>query len=483
MRKVEKTDIQKINDYTWEIPVTFREDMRVPARIYALEPLLDDIIGDRSLDQLVNVATLPGIVKASMVMPDVHQGYGFPIGGVAATRFPDGVISPGGIGYDINCGVRLLISALDFKQVKAKLEELSKEMYARIPSGMGKGGDIVLSDAEMNEVLRRGSAWAVDQGMGTKEDLLHTESGGVLEAADPSKVSEKAKKRGRDQLGTIGAGNHFVEVDRVDALFDAAAARAFGLQLNQMVILIHTGSRGLGHQTATDYLRTMMSAMAAYGIETVDRELACVPLSSPEGQDYFHAMCAAANFAWCNRQVITHEARQAWRNVFGRSGGDLRVLYDVAHNIAKIEEHQLDGHRGKVIVHRKGATRAFGPGFGELPGAFRSTGQPVPIPGSMGTASYVLAGTEKSMTSSFGTSCHGAGRKLSRRAAKKQVDAPQLMEKLRHKGIYVQAGSFRGVAEEAPAAYKDVDLVVETVHQAGIAKKVARLRPVCVVKG
>ncbi len=483
MKKVEKKDLQQINSFTWEIPKSYRPDMLVPARIYALEELVDAITGDRSLDQLVNVATLPGIVKASMVMPDVHQGYGFPIGGVAATRYPDGVISPGGIGYDINCGVRLLISELNYDQVKSRLEDLSKELYKQIPSGLGQGGSLQLTTNEIDQVLRKGAAWAVEQGMGTEEDLLHAESQARLEAADPSKVSPQAKKRGSDQLGTIGAGNHFVEVDRVEAIFDEAAAEAYGLQLNQMVILIHTGSRGLGHQTATDYLRTMMGAMSKYDIQPADRELACVPLSSPEGQDYFHAMCAAANFAWCNRQVITEEARRAWSNIFGRAGGKLQVLYDVAHNIAKIEEHQLNGERSKVIVHRKGATRAFGPGFAELPAAYQPVGQPVLIPGSMGTASYVLRGTETSMKTSFGSSCHGAGRRLSRRAAKRQVDAGSLLKKLRHKGIYVQAGSHRGVTEEAPIAYKDVDLVVETVHQAGIARKVARLRPACVIKG
>jgi len=483
MKKVQKADLRQVNDFTWEIPASFRADMRVPARIFAVEELLDAIIGDRSLDQLVNVATLPGIVKASMVMPDVHQGYGFPIGGLAATRYPDGAISPGGIGYDINCGVRLLVSELNFDQVKARLEALSEALYRHIPSGMGRGGPIQLSRAQMDQVLKKGAAWAVGEGMGVDADLTHTESHGALPDADPAKVSDKAKERGRDQLGTIGAGNHFVEVDRIDALFDDETARAYGLRVNQVAVLIHTGSRGLGHQTATDYLRVMVKAMGNYGIEPADRELACVPLSSPEGQDYYHAMCAAANFAWCNRQVITHEARRAWREVFGRSRGQLRLLYDVAHNIAKIEEHQLDGQGQRLIVHRKGATRSFGPGFHELPEAFRAVGQPVLIPGSMGTASYVLAGTTASMHTSFGTSCHGAGRRLSRRAAKKQVDPKQLTEKLRRKGIVVKAGSLRGVAEEAPIAYKDVNLVVDTVDRAGIARKVARLRPLCVVKG
>jgi tRNA-splicing ligase RtcB len=483
MRQVSQEDLIKIADYCWEIPQTFRGDMRVPARIYALAPLLEAILGDRSLDQLVNVATLPGIVRASMVMPDVHQGYGFPIGGIAATRYPDGAISPGGIGYDINCGVRLLSSDLEYAQARAKLEDLSKALYREIPSGVGRGGSIRLQAKEMDKVLKKGAAWAVTEGLGEAIDLTHTESHGVLPDADPSQVSDSAKQRGANQLGTIGAGNHFVEVDWVDEIYDEEAAAAFGLRHQQMVVLIHTGSRGLGHQTATDHLRVMLSAMSRYDIKLPDRELACVPFNSPEGQRYYHAMCAAANFAWANRQVITHDARKAWRDVFGRSGGKLRVLYDVAHNIAKLEEHEVDGERLKVIVHRKGATRAFGPGFVELPPAYRPVGQPVLIPGSMGTASYVLVGTQESMNTSFGSTCHGAGRQLSRNAAKKLVDGKQLIEKLRAKNIYVQAGSTRGVAEEAPMAYKDVDMVVETVHLAGIARKVARLRPVAVIKG
>lgn len=480
---VNKDQLTKLQEYLWELPKETRPGMRVPARVYALEELLDAILNDRSLEQLANVATLPGIVKASMVMPDVHEGYGFPIGGVAATRYPDGVISPGGIGYDINCGVRLLVSSLTYGQVKKRMEELSKEMYRQVPSGMGKGGFVKLSARNMDKVLSDGAAWAVEEGYGTPRDLEYTESHGCLPGADPNKVSDQAKKRGRDQLGTIGSGNHFVEVGRVGKIFDEEAADAYGLSPDQITILIHTGSRGLGHQVATDYLRIMMGAMPKYGIELPDRELACVPLSSPEGQDYFKAMCAAANFAWCNRQVITWECRKAWENVFGKSGGELGLLYDVAHNIAKIEEHLVDGEKMKVIVHRKGATRAFGPHYGELPEAYRPIGQPVLIPGSMGTASYVLAGTDESMASSFGSTCHGAGRRLSRRGAKKQVDAPKLLRELKDQGIYVQAGSHRGVAEEAPVAYKDVDLVVETVHQAGIAKRVAKLRPLGVVKG
>lgn len=480
---MEKAQLLRLAEYLWEIPQGYRADMRVPARIYALESLLEPMLADRSLEQLVNVATLPGIVGAAMVMPDAHEGYGFPIGGVAATCYPDGVISPGGIGYDINCGVRLLVSELYFEDVQNKLEALSKELYAQIPSGVGKGGAVKLSEKEMDAVLSQGAEWAVRQGMGRPEDLLHIESHGRLAEADPGCVSEAAKMRGHDQLGTIGSGNHFVEVDRVEEIYHETAARAFGIHPGQVVVLIHTGSRGLGHQVATDYLRVMVGAMDKYGIKMPDRELACVPLHSPEGQDYFKAMCAAANFAWCNREVITHEVRTAWTNVLGKKGGTLHLLYDVAHNIAKIEEHKIDGRKMKLIVHRKGATRAFGAGFTELPAGLRDIGQPVLIPGSMGTASYILLGTQAGMEASFGTSCHGAGRSLSRRAAKRQVNAPQLKAELLKAGIYVEAGSFSGIAEEAPIAYKDVNLVVETMHRAGIALKVAKLRPLAVIKG
>jgi len=483
MRKVEKIDINKLEDYLWEIPKSFRKDMRVPARILASESLLDGIIEDRSLNQLVNVATLPGIQKASMVMPDVHEGYGFPIGGVAATRYPDGVISPGGIGYDINCGVRLLTSKLQIDDVKVKMEALSKEMYAQIPSGMGKGGQIKLFSDEMEEVLSKGAEWAVENGYGNKEDLEYIESHGKLSYADPSLVSEMAKKRGTDQLGTIGSGNHFVEVDYVEDIYDDEIANAYNLKKGQLVVLIHTGSRGLGHQVATDYIRIMMNVMPKYNIELPDRELACAPFNSEEGQNYFKAMCAAANYAWCNREVISWEVRTAWNNIFGKEGGELKLLYDVAHNIAKIENYLIDAIEQKVIVHRKGATRAFGPGFEELPDAYINAGQPVIIPGSMGTCSYVLAGTTKSKAVTFGSCCHGAGRRLSRRAAKRQVNAPVLKEALKERGIYVEAGSFKGIAEEAPIAYNDVNQVVETVQASGIAKKIAKLRPVAVVKG
>ena len=481
--KINKQDIIKKEDFLWEIPQTFRPQMLVPARVIASETLLDAIMEDRSLVQLVNVASLPGIIGASLVMPDVHEGYGFPIGGVAATLYPNGAISPGGIGYDINCGVRLLTSQQNAEEIKFKLEELSKEMYAQIPSGMGKGGQINLNPKEMDEVLTKGAEWAVDNGYADKEDLAYMESNGRLDNADPAMVSEMAKKRGSDQLGTIGSGNHFVEVDYVEEIYDPIAAEAYGLSKGQVVVLIHTGSRGLGHQVATDYIREILAAMPNYGIKVPDRELACVPFNSQEGENYFKAMCAAANFAWCNREIISWEVRKAWKNVFGTDVDPLKLMYDVAHNIAKIETHQVDGEKLKVLVHRKGATRAFGPGFEDLPQRYKSVGQPVIIPGSMGTSSYILAGANRSEEISFGSCCHGAGRKLSRTAAKKQVNAPVLKEKLKEMGIFVQAGSFKGIAEEAPIAYKDVDEVVETIQNSGIAKKVAKLRPMAVVKG
>ncbi|MBQ0734729.1 RtcB family protein [Aquimarina celericrescens] len=482
MKKVQKKDIKKVEDYLWEVPKSFREDMLVPARILAFEHMLDDILKDRSLNQLINVATLPGIKVASFVMPDVHEGYGFPIGGVAATQYPDGVISPGGIGYDINCGVRLLVSELQIEQIKDKVEVLSKEMYHQIPSGMGKGGQIKLSIEEIDKVLTQGAEWAVARGYGLQEDLEYIESNGKLDDADSAFVSDMAKKRGADQLGTIGSGNHFVEVDYIEEIYDEAIAKVYGLYKGQVVVLIHTGSRGLGHQVATDYIRTMINAMPKYNIKLPDRELACVPFNSEEGQQYFKAMCAAANFAWCNREVISWEVRTAWGNIFRKEKKPLKLLYDVAHNIAKIETHRIKGKDRKVIVHRKGATRAFGPGFKELPNRYSDVGQPVIIPGSMGTCSYILAGAS-SENITFGSCCHGAGRRLSRTAAKRQVNAPVLKEALREKGIFVEAGSFRGIAEEAPIAYKDVNMVVETVSASGIAKKVAKLKPVAVVKG
>ena len=482
MKRITRAAIRQKEPYLWEIPASFRPDMQVPARIIAAESLLEHILDDRSLQQLVNVTTLPGIRKAAFVMPDVHEGYGFPIGGVAATAYPHGAISPGGIGYDINCGVRLLVTCQNERDVRPYLPRLIRALSEQIPSGMGTPGHLVLTDEELNQVLATGAEWAVGQGYGTERDLEYTESHGRLPGADPTKVSERARQRGRDQLGTIGSGNHFVEVGYVDAILAADLARGFGLREGQVTVLIHTGSRGLGHQIATDYIRILVEAMPAYGISLPDRELACVPFDSPEGQDYFGAMCAGANFAWCNRQLVSWEVRQAWRQVFGESAELPELLYDVAHNIAKIETHAIAGQPERLIVHRKGATRAFGPGHAEIPEAYRPFGQPVMIPGSMGTSSYVLAGSAASSEIAFGSCCHGAGRRLSRTAAKKQVNAPVLKERLQEAGVYIEA-PFRRIAEEAPEAYKDVDIVVRSVEQAGIVAPVAQLRPLAVIKG
>lgn len=478
-----KKDLIKVNDCLWEIPKSFRHDMRVPARVYATEKMLEDIFNDRSLDQLVNVATLPGIQKYAIAMPDIHEGYGFPIGGVAAMDLEEGVISPGGIGYDINCGVRMLKSQMYFKDIEPHLEKLSRQMYQEIPSGVGRGGIFKLNDQEFDAVLKNGARWAIGRGYGEENDAHFLESFGCLENADPEKVSSHAKNRGRDQLGTMGAGNHFVEIDRVEEIYDEKIAEIFGLFRDQIVVLIHTGSRGLGHQVATDHIRIMMNVMAKYKISIPDRELACAPFSSPEGRAYFDAMAAAANFAWANRQMISHEIRKVWDDVLGGAGGKLYALYDVAHNIAKIEEYFIDGKHKKVVMHRKGATRAFGPGHKDLIDEYRESGQPVLIPGSMGSESFVLAGTEESVKEAFGSSCHGAGRMMSRHEAKRRIRGTELRQDLEAEGIHVQAGSIAGLAEEAPLAYKDVREVVDVVNGAGIAQKIARLKPVAVIKG
>ncbi len=479
---ISKSILKKITPYLWEVPQNVRQDMRVPARIYATERMLDVVFNDKTLTQLINVATLPGIVGTALAMPDAHEGYGFPIGGVAATSWPNGAISPGGIGYDINCGVRLLRSHVKLADVQDKLEKLSQRIYQTVPSGLGAGGAIKLSAIELDAILRQGVGWMVKQGYASDSDMRCIESNGVLNIANPDKVSEQAKKRGYDQLGTLGSGNHFIEIDVVEDVYDEEVANAFGLWKDQVVILIHTGSRGLGHQVATDYIRIMMNAMERYGITLPDRELACVPFSSPEGSDYFAAMAAAANYAWANRQMITHLVRQAWDKEFGGES-PLSLVYDVAHNIAKIEKHIIAGKKQKVIVHRKGATRAFGEGNLELPEEYRHVGQPVLIPGSMGTASYVLVGTESGMQQSFSSCCHGAGRRMSRIAAKREIHGRQLKENLQNAGIIVQAGSYSDLAEEAPSAYKDVDDVVNVVDCAGIARKVVKLRPRAVIKG
>ncbi len=477
--------LNKISDYEWEIPKSFREDMRVPVRIFATRRLLEAVMGDRSLEQAVNSATLPGLVGYVVVMPDMHQGYGFPIGGVAATKFPEGVISPGGIGYDINCGVRLLASQIAYESVKGELDSLASALNHYCPSGVGTKGHLRLSEKELDQVCREGSRWAKKGGYASEADLRRTEEYGCLEGADPDKVSKRAKERGRGQLGTLGAGNHFIEVDIVDQVFDVQAAQVMGLYKGNLVVQIHCGSRGFGHQICTDYVKTFQGAVKRYGIHLPDRELVCAPLDSPEGQDYLAAMRSAANYAFANRQLLAHFARTAFEETLAGKvkNWHLHQVYDIAHNMGKIETHFIEGKTQKVCVHRKGATRAFGPGFEGLPEEYRVIGQPVLVPGSMGTASWVLVGTEDSMKRSFGSTCHGAGRVMSRSKAKKEVWGEDLRKELESSGIHVRAGSMSGLAEEAPRAYKDVDDVVGTVSGAGIARKVARLVPVAVIKG
>lgn len=474
--------LQRIEDYLYEIPKGAVPGMRVPARFYLNQHLLEEVKTDRSIDQLINVSMLPGVVGHVIAMPDMHEGYGFPIGGVAATALPHGVVSPGGVGYDINCGVRILLSDLRYDECVARMQDVATEFMRAIPSGTGRGGRIRLKANELDDVLRDGAAWCTRQGMGTDEDLLHLEENGTMPGADPSSVSERAKARGRGQLGTLGSGNHFLEVQRVEEIHDPHAAEIFGLFHDQVVVSIHCGSRGFGHQVCTDYVRMMLAKMSEYGIELPDRELACAPADSPEGQRYLKAMAAAANFAIANRQVITHHVRREWAGIFGENAS-LRVLYDVSHNMAKIETHEVDGKETHLIVHRKGATRAFGPGRPEVPEAYRSVGQPVMIPGTMGTASYVLRGTDGAMRHTYGTVCHGAGRRMSRHAAKRAVSGTELRQQLESQGIVVRCFSDKGLAEEAPTAYKDVEEVVDVVEKAGLSAKVAKLRPVAVIKG
>ena len=461
-----------------EVPKSARKDMLVPARVWVDEELWQRSVSDRTLDQLVNVATLPGVTGHAHAMPDVHEGYGFPVGGVAAFRANDGVISPGGVGYDINCGVRLLASDLQVNEIRDRIEPLVHDLSRAIPSGAGQGGRLGFNAADLERVLAEGCRYLLERGMALPEDLEHTEAGGCLEAANPDKVSTRARERGRGQLGTIGSGNHFVEVQIVDQIFDDKAGKALGLWAGQLTILIHTGSRGCGHQVCTDYVRSMDAVMARHGIVLPDRELACAPFTSPEGKAYFAAMCAAANFAFSNRQAITHAARDVFRRALG-DGGRLRLVYDVAHNMAKLEEHG----KQRLVVHRKGATRAFGPTHPETPAAYRGIGQPVLIPGSMGTASYVLVGTDEGLSRTFGSCCHGAGRAMSRSAAKKVKNGHEVRKELEAQGIKVRCASSGELAEEAPYAYKDVDRVVNVVHEAGLARKVARLRPLGVIKG
>jgi tRNA-splicing ligase RtcB len=477
--------LKQISDYEWEIPRETRGDMRVPVRLFATRGLLEAAFDDKSIEQAINAATLPGLVGKVIVMPDVHQGYGFPIGGVAATHYPDGVISPGAIGYDINCGVRLLGSAIEYGAVRQHLDDLATALNQYCPSGVGSKGAVRLTESELNQVCEHGSQWAQKKGYATEQDVRRTEERGCLDGADPARVSKRAKERGRSQLGTLGAGNHFVEVDVVDRVFAEDAASVLGLREGCLVVQIHCGSRGFGHQVCTDYVQEFQGAVKRYRIELPDRELVCAPLNSPEGEAYLAAMRCAANFAFANRQILAHAARQAFEAVLAGKvkNWQLHQIYDITHNMGKIETHEIDGELVKVCVHRKGATRAFGPGSPELPEEYQAIGQPVLVPGSMGTASWVLAGTAASMQRSFGSSCHGAGRVMSRHQARREVRGETLRQELEAEGIKVRAGSLPGLAEEAPQAYKNVDAVVETVVGAGIARLVARLKPVAVIKG
>ncbi len=482
---VTSKDFHRLSPYLYEVPRSYRQDMRVPARFYADSELLEAIKDDKSLTQLVNTATMPGVVKYALAMPDIHQGYGFPIGGVIATELPDGVISPGGVGYDINCGVRLLGTHLDQEEVAPYLDDLASALYSNCPSGVGKGGNIKLKRGELDRLIEEGAKWAFERGFATPDDLEKTEENGCVDGADASKVSSRAKDRGVGQVGTLGAGNHFIEVDVVDQVFDTKAADRMGLSPGRIVVQIHCGSRGFGHQVCTDYVKRFQSVIHHYGITLPDRELVCAPLSSPEGQDYLAAMRAAANYAFANRQVLAYHIRRSFEQVLSGKVPNHHIyqIYDIAHNMAKVEKHDVDGQMMAVCVHRKGATRAFGPGSPVLPAAYRDIGQPVLVPGSMGTASWVLLGTEGSMKQTFGSTCHGAGRMMSRRKAKQTVWGGDLRDELESSGIHVRAGSMPGLAEEAPIAYKDVDRVVDVVHGAGIAKKVARIVPVAVIKG
>ncbi len=473
-------ELRQLDETLWEIPASERPDMRVPARVFATRDILDAIGEDRSLEQLENVATLPGIVEAAIAMPDIHQGYGFPVGGLAATDLDDGIVSPGGVGYDINCGVRLLVMAIGAEELGDRKQALVHEISRAVPAGTGRKGTLVFRGANLDRVLERGPRALLERGIGTEDDVQHTESLGCLEGADPDAVSERARERGSRQLGTLGSGNHFIEVQRVERIFDEDAARAYGLSPGLVTILIHSGSRGFGHQVCTDYVKRMDRALAGHGIELPDRQLACAPISSADGRAYLGAMAAAGNFAWANRAALAHAVRESIRRVVGDEVADeTRQVYDVAHNVAKLEVY--DGRR--LCVHRKGATRAFPPGHPEIPADYQEVGQPVFIPGSMGTSSFVLAGREGSMRRSFGTTCHGAGRLMSRTRARKQIGGAELRRRLEAEGITVRCPSNRGLSEEAPFAYKEVEAVVDVVERAGLAARVAQLRPIGVVKG
>ncbi len=478
--------LEQVSDVCWRIPQSYKPGMRVEGRIYADARLIEQIRNDQAPEQVANVAFLPGIQQASLAMPDIHWGYGFPIGGVCATDpRQGGVISPGGVGYDINCGVRLVRSNLFFPDVQPRLTQLVDELFRQIPAGVGRGGRYNFTQKELRQLMSLGPQFLQKRDLATDSDIAHTEAHGCLKGARPENVSQRALQRGADQCGTLGSGNHFLEVQLVDAIFDEEIARVMGLAKGMVCVMIHSGSRGLGYQVCDDALKKLRKAPEKYGITLPDRQLACAPVESPEGAEYLGAMCAAANYAWCNRQLLMWQARLAFANIFGKPWEELEMelIYDVAHNIAKLEEHATDSGPRQVWVHRKGATRAFPPHHPEVPPMYQQIGQPVLIPGDMGTASWVLAGREGSMAQTFGTCCHGAGRRMSRTAAARTAKGRRIDQELAAQGVIARARSWRGLAEEQPAAYKDVDLVVDVVHKANLATKVARMRPIGVVKG
>lgn len=475
--------LKKIDPWRWEIPKS--GNMRVPGIIFSSDELIGQIKGDQSVIQVANVATLPGIIRYSLAMPDIHWGYGFPIGGVAAFDLEEGVVSPGGVGYDINCGVRLLTTSLSASDIRSRMKDLVSALFRNIPTGVGSRGKLKLKKSEEKKVALEGASWAIKNGFGLKEDLETTEDGGVMKGADPDAVSERAYKRGEDELGTLGSGNHFLEVQYIDEIYDQDIARAFNLFQGQVTVMIHTGSRGFGHQICDDFLKEMSSRVQVEGFDLPDRQLACAYIKSATGRRYLSAMACAANYAWVNRQLIMQWTRETFESLLGVSPKDLnmKLLYDVCHNIAKIESHMVDGEKTRVCVHRKGATRSLPPHHPDVPKKYMEVGQPVIIPGDMGTYSYVLAGAQNAMEETFGSTCHGAGRVLSRRQAVKMAKGRAIMREMEDKNIFVQSKGFNTLKEEIPEAYKDVSLVVESVHMAGLAKKVARMRPMGVIKG
>ena len=486
MANIWRNTLKKVDEYRWEIPVEYKNGMRVPGRIYASESMLDKIWEDNAFEQVANVAFLPGIVGYSLAMPDIHWGYGFAIGGVAATDIKDGVVSPGGVGFDINCGVRLLRTNLTSDEIRPKIKQIVDGLYQGIPSGVGSKGMLKVSAKDLQDIMLKGSRWAVQKGFGGEQDISVTEESGCIKGANPDNVSAKARERGIPQLGTLGSGNHFLEVGSVEEIYDRQTAQKMGIHdIGQVVVMIHTGSRGFGHQICTDFLASMGNAIKKYGINLPDRQLACAPVDSSEGRDYLAAMAAAANFAWTNRQCITHRTREILARVLDKSQREigLEQIYDVAHNIAKTEEHTVDGKKRSLCVHRKGATRAFPPGHREIPGIYKDIGQPVLIPGDMGRYSFVAVGTDTAMNETFASTCHGAGRLKSRSAARKSLKGVNIVDLMTEKGITVRAGSMSSLAEEASEAYKDVSEVVDVADKAGISRKVLKLKPMGVIKG